>query len=195
MEYNPCSWTSSLSVLKNLCCFLGFLFNVQAQSFQQTLNQRLGRSTVTVHVHIQHNPLILNSRWINKPEPILGSSTICIQSNPFNYISPSLIALPVSWLCTWREWKKKVQGCLWLMLLLAANTHTHTWTWMCTRTLTHTCKGVGVENTLPIPLGLNSLRALAPYQTISYQWVLMGLPQCITWHHLTLIILASTNRK
>ncbi len=44
-----------------------------------------------------------------------------------------------------------------------------------------------LEKTQPIPLGVNSSRALPPYQTISYQWLLMGLAQCITWHYPPLV--------
>lgn len=59
---------------------------------------------------------------------IIGSSTICIHSNPFNYTLPSLISLPVNWLCIWRGYKSKAVFCLCSVgcTHTNANTHTHT---------------------------------------------------------------------
>lgn len=65
---------------------------------------------------------------------------------------------------------------------------------LCSVGCTHAMPCMGVEKTQPIPLGVNSSRALPPYQTISYQWLLMGLAQCITWRHPPLVTYPSSQK-
>lgn len=82
------------------------LFRLKCLCFKQSRNllpcslgQQFSVPALTLtHTHTHFDPVSVSPN-LN----ILSSSTICIHSSPFNYISPALISLPVNWLCMCTE--------------------------------------------------------------------------------------------